>query len=58
MFYVIGLGLSDEKDITLRGLEVRIESLPMKPEFSSHVVSGYQGLNPGISGGLYKYIDD
>ena len=22
MFYVIGLGLSDEKDITLRGLEV------------------------------------
>jgi len=24
MFYVIGLGLSDEKDITLRGLEVRI----------------------------------
>jgi diphthamide biosynthesis methyltransferase len=22
MFYIIGLGLSDEKDITLRGLEV------------------------------------
>ena len=24
MFYIIGLGLSDEKDITLRGLEVLI----------------------------------
>lgn len=23
MFYVIGLGLCDEKDITVRGLEVR-----------------------------------
>ena len=23
MFYVIGLGLADEKDITVRGLEVR-----------------------------------
>jgi hypothetical protein len=23
MFYIIGLGLCDEKDITLRGLEVR-----------------------------------
>jgi hypothetical protein len=23
MFYVIGLGLSDEKDITVKGLEVR-----------------------------------
>lgn len=22
MFYIIGLGLSDEKDITIRGLEV------------------------------------
>ena len=22
MFYIIGIGLSDEKDITLRGLEV------------------------------------
>jgi diphthamide biosynthesis methyltransferase len=26
MFYVIGLGLSDEKDVTLRGLEVLITS--------------------------------
>lgn len=58
MFYVIGLGLSDEKDITLRGLEVRTGSVPMKPDFSSHVVSGHQELNPGISGGVYKYIDD
>lgn len=24
MFYIIGLGLSDEKDVTVRGLEVRI----------------------------------
>lgn len=23
MFYVIGLGLSDEKDVTVKGLEVR-----------------------------------
>lgn len=58
MFYVIGLGLSDEKDITLRGLQVRTASLPMKPEFGSHVVSGYQKLNSCVSGGVYKYIDD
>lgn len=25
MLYVIGLGLSDERDITLKGLEVRVE---------------------------------
>ena len=24
MFYIIGIGLSDEKDITLRGLEVTV----------------------------------
>jgi diphthamide biosynthesis methyltransferase len=24
MFYIIGLGLSDEKDITIRGLEVSV----------------------------------
>ena len=24
MFYIIGLGLCDEKDITVRGLEVRV----------------------------------
>jgi len=28
MFYIIGLGLSDEKDVTLRGLEVLI--IPFK----------------------------
>jgi diphthamide biosynthesis methyltransferase len=29
MFYVIGLGLSDEKDITVKGLEVRSTALGM-----------------------------
>lgn len=27
MFYIIGLGLADEKDVTLRGLEVLTTSL-------------------------------
>jgi diphthamide biosynthesis methyltransferase len=27
MFYIIGLGLADEKDVTLRGLEVLATSL-------------------------------
>ena len=31
MFYIIGLGLSDEKDITIRGLEVRVFSLRTGP---------------------------
>jgi len=31
MFYIIGLGLSDEKDITLRGLEVRATRWLLKP---------------------------
>jgi diphthamide biosynthesis methyltransferase len=26
MFYVIGLGLSDEKDITVKGLEVSLKT--------------------------------
>ena len=30
MFYIIGIGLSDEKDITLRGLEVT-RSCPICP---------------------------
>ena len=30
----------------------------MKPGFGSHVVSGYQELNPGVPGGVYEYIDD
>ena len=32
MFYIIGLGLSDEKDITLRGLEVK---MPEKAHFGT-----------------------
>jgi len=27
MFYIIGLGLCDEKDVTIRGLEVNINEL-------------------------------
>jgi diphthamide biosynthesis methyltransferase len=27
MFYVIGLGLSDEKDITVKGLEVSLSAI-------------------------------
>lgn len=41
MLYIIGLGLSDEKDITLRGLEVSIHSflqtLSAQPEPRSHL---------------------
>jgi diphthine synthase len=42
MFYIIGLGLSDEKDITLRGLEVKfqnkITSVPVLIYFSYQAV--------------------
>ena len=31
MFYIIGLGLCDEKDITVRGLEVRPLLTPPRP---------------------------
>jgi diphthamide biosynthesis methyltransferase len=30
MFYVIGLGLSDEKDITVKGLEVRSTAIDIR----------------------------
>ena len=58
MFNVIGLGLSDEKDITLRGLEVRMD-LPDKTDSKFHIsMSGNQEFNPGVSGGVHKHIDD
>ena len=31
MFYLVGLGLCDEKDITVRGLEVDIASFTIPP---------------------------
>jgi len=31
MFYIIGLGLCDEKDITVRGLEVGVRSTETFP---------------------------
>ena len=34
MFYIIGLGLSDEKDITIRGLEVRHFQTTSKTKFA------------------------
>lgn len=31
MLYIIGLGLCDEKDITVRGLEVRYRLIILRP---------------------------
>jgi hypothetical protein len=58
MFYIIGLGLSDEKDVTLRGLEVLITSY----NFSSSQMNvssktGHQEFLAGVSRGLYEYFD-
>jgi hypothetical protein len=36
MFYIIGLGLCDEKDITIRGLEVRFVTLDTMTDVDVH----------------------
>ena len=36
MFYIIGLGLCDEKDITVRGLEVGAPSAQVYPMFTGN----------------------
>ena len=58
MFYLIGLGLCDEKDITVRGLEVP-DLTPLKLLvlllIAGTLVS--QTLNKGLPRGIHKHID-
>lgn len=56
MFYLIGLGLCDEKDITIRGLEVRttyrIKTWGLK------TFLGCQRMFPCLSRGVHQYSHD
>lgn len=54
MFYLIGLGLCDEKDITIRGLEVCMGIGDIR--FTDD--EGYQTLRTRISRSLYKRFND
>lgn len=61
MFYVIGLGLSDEKDITLRGLEVCRNSHMAVSNSLPYVLpfdTGYKRLDAGLSRSVYEHSDD
>lgn len=57
MFYIIGLGLCDEKDITVRGLEV--STFPTNSEVDAKFSSptGCQKVITSIFGGIYQYLD-
>jgi len=53
MFYIIGLGLCDEKDITVRGLEVGNASDP--PQIFSHPNPGSQKLIASIPRSIHQH---
>ena len=54
MFYIIGLGLSDEKDITIRGLEVRSHLLQWVLSLSVLCI-GNQKLGESLSGSVHQH---
>lgn len=58
MFYIIGLGLCDEKDVTLRGLEVRIKSNSYLHTLRPTVMLGYKKFNAGLSRSLHEHPYD
>lgn len=62
MLYVIGLGLSDEKDITVKGLEVslammHVDKYRMRIEGKCHVWAfpGREEMRASVSRGLHQY---
>ena len=56
MFYIIGLGLSDEKDITLRGLEVKMpESARLGISLDIYFTSGRQIIFSSIPRGIHEH---
>lgn len=57
MFFVIGLGLCDEKDVTLRGLEVRAHQTRIYTEAKTPVL-GYSKFIAGLSRSVHKYSYD
>jgi len=56
MFYLIGLGLCDEKDITIRGLEVRMTY--RGKDWTLKTYLGCQRVLPCLSRGVHEYSDD
>lgn len=57
MFYIVGLGLSDEKDITVRGLEVRhlIERFILM--LIQNLPTGRKRLFSSVSRGVHEHLD-
>ena len=56
MFYLIGLGLCDEKDITIRGLEVR--TTDQIKGWSLKTFLGCQRVFPCLSRGVHQHSND
>lgn len=48
MFYLIGLGLCDEKDITVRGLEVPNSFFPNTPPTLNLLHVGSEGMHTRV----------
>ena len=60
MLYVIGLGLSDEKDITVKGLEVghaslHVDRLYVDCKHRICILSGSEEMRKSVSRSLYQY---
>jgi hypothetical protein len=56
MFYIIGLGLSDEKDITLRGLEVKMPRLArFGASLDIYFASGGQVIYSPLPRGVHEH---
>ena len=56
MFYLIGLGLCDEKDITVRGLEVGVTH--RSKDWSLKAFLGHQKMLPCLSRGIHEHSND
>jgi hypothetical protein len=56
MLYLIGLGLCDEKDITIRGLEVWMTY--RNKDWSLKTFLGCQRMLPRLSRGVYEHSDE
>lgn len=58
MLYVIGLGLSDEKDITVKGLEVRVSSRHRCAVSDFDESLGGQKVRAGLPRVVHVHPDD
>lgn len=59
MFYLIGLGLFDEKDVSVRGMEVRLSNKPLRNEQFSQLRTAldHKKLLASLPRVIHKHFD-